>query len=193
MHTYVSPCGVMHPYDLLKQARSLGLDLLCLTDHFTTAVGIELSKIGPIKDMKVFVGLEYTAPEGDFILLAPNLSDLPRGLSAHEVLTEVHRLGGIGIWAHPFRWGRQPDERLLTAGLVDAIEVFNGRTSPAENAAALELARKFGLPGVGGSDAHMPDEIGTVVNEISRELSTLDELIEAIRAGELKPKRGPRS
>ncbi len=188
MHTHVSPCGGQSPEEIFKEARKKGLELICLTDHFTTAVRAEIQEGLQENGLLVFVGLEYTTSVGDFVLLAPGLTDLPQGLSPREVLQEVHRRGGVAIWAHPFRWGREPDETLLAEGLVDAIEVLNGRTSPRENAAAWALAQAFGLPGVAGSDAHLPDEIGTVANESEEHLETLEGLLESLRAGRLKPR-----
>ncbi len=187
IHTHISPCGGQSPGEILRKAQEKGLGLVCLTDHFTTAVRAELQERPPNGPL-VFVGLEYTTSVGDFVLLAPELEDLPRGLGPWEVLTEIHRRGGLAIWAHPFRWGRVPEEDLLAAGLVDAIEVLNGRTSPQENARAQALAKAFGLPGVAGSDAHFPDEIGTVANETLAPVSSLEGLIEAVRGHQLRPR-----
>ncbi len=189
IHTSVSPCGMQHPEEVVKVAKERGLHIICITDHFTTEARRYLKEGEQKNGLKVYFGLEYSAPEGDFILLAPELPKFPRGLRAKDVLGEVHRLGGIGIWAHPFRWGNIPDEDLLASGLVDAIEVLNGRTSSSENADARELARKYGLPGVAGSDAHCLNELGKVVNEIDQEIKSLSELLEAIKSGELKPKK----
>jgi hypothetical protein len=45
---------------------------------------------------------------------------------------------------------------------VDILEVKNGRIKPELNERALELAKKTNLPGIGGSDAHLAREIGTI-------------------------------
>lgn len=188
IHTSISPCGRQHPEEVIKVAKEKGLSVICLTDHFTTKVSHYIKEGLQENGLLVFIGLEYSAPEGDFVLLAPELKDLPRGLKAKEVLEEVHRLGGIAIWAHPYRWGNIPEEELLVSGLVDAIEVLNGRTSPRENAEARDLARSYGLPGVAGSDAHCLDELGLVANETETKIKTLLDLIEAIKGGRLTPK-----
>ncbi len=188
IHTSISPCGMQHPEDVIRVAREKGLSVICLTDHFTTKVRQYIKEGLQENGLLVFIGLEYSAPEGDFVLLAPELQEFPRGLRAEEVLREVHRLGGVAIWAHPYRWGNVPDEELLASGLVDAIEVLNGRTSPRENAEARDLARSYRLPGVAGSDAHCLDELGLVANETETEIKTLADLMEAIRRGKLTPK-----
>ncbi len=187
IHTDVSPCGRQSLESCLKRATEVGLDLICITDHFSTEVFSDLKNISS-QGPKVLVGMEYSLPEGDFLLFVPaKVPSFPRGLSAEEVFSEVHRLGGVVIWAHPFRWGRLPEERLLEEGLVDAIEVLNGRTSPRENERARALAEAFGLPMVAGSDAHSEDELGSVANFCPEKLETVSDLVEAIKARLLEP------
>ncbi len=188
VHTDVSPCGQQSIEECLQRAREIGLHVLCITDHFSTEILSELEDVSSPKPL-VLVGMEYSTKEGDFLLFAPpKVPYFPRGLPAEEVFSEIHRLGGVVIWAHPFRWGRIPDERLLEKGLVDAIEVLNGRTSPLENEKARALAEAFGFPKVAGSDAHLADELGTVANVSSSEINSLEDLIETLKKGRLKPK-----
>jgi len=187
VHTDISPCGHQSLRDCLQRAQEIGLEVVCITDHFSTEAACELKSL-PFKRPKVFVGMEYSVREGDFLLFAPDkVPYLPPGLSAEEVFSEIHHLKGLVIWAHPFRWGRIPDERLLEKGLVDAIEVLNGRTSPVENEKARAFAQAFGLPMVAGSDAHTTDELGSVANLALQKIETVSQLIEAIKKGLLEP------
>ena len=189
LHTRISPCGEQEPQEAVKRAREKGLDLICITDHFSTEVTSYLKPGYQENGILVLVGVEYTTREGDFLLFAPQkVPWFPKGLSSREVLEEIRRIGGLSIWAHPYRWGREPDESLLEAGLVDAIEVLNGRSSLLANAQARELAYAFGLPGVAGSDAHASEEIGLVYNETQEPLETTEDLIRAVKEGLIKPK-----
>ncbi|NPB09834.1 MAG: PHP domain-containing protein [Thermodesulfobacteria bacterium] len=189
LHTDISPCGEQRPEEAVARAREVGLDLICITDHFSTEVLEHLSPGPQENGLMVLVGMEYSTPDGDFLLFAPGkVPWFPRGLSSREVLEEIRRLGGLSIWAHPYRWGREPDEELLEDGLVDAIEVLNGRTSLLANAQARELAYAFDLPGVAGSDAHSVEEIGIVFNETDRLIRTVEDLIAAVKDGSVKPR-----
>ncbi len=171
----------------------MGLDLICITDHFTTEVLDYVSCGRQENGLLVLVGVEYSTPDGDFLLFAPGkVPWFPRGLSSREVLSEIRRLEGLSIWAHPYRWGREPDEALLEEGLVDAIEVLNGRTSLLANAQARELAYAFGLPGVAGSDAHSVGEIGLVYNETETQIETAEDLIQAVKGGQVRPRLSER-
>ena len=57
--------------------------------------------------------------------------------------------------------------RLVDAGLVDAIEVLNAKTSLASlNRRAAEFAADHGLLAGAGSDAHVPDALGSAYVEM---------------------------
>ena len=193
LHTNISPCGEQSPEEAIKRAREVGLEVICITDHFTTEV-LDYFQPGPQENgLILLVGMEYSTKDGDFLLFAPQkVPWFPRGLSSREVLQEIKQRGGLSIWAHPYRWGREPNESLLEEGLVDAIEVLNGRTSLLANAQARELAYAFGLPGVAGSDAHAVEEIGVVYNETEATIQTIEDLIQAVKKGLLRPKLSER-
>jgi predicted metal-dependent phosphoesterase TrpH len=58
-------------------------------------------------------------------------------------------------------------DELAAAGLVDAIEVLNAKTSLASlNARAAEYAAQHGLAAGAGSDAHVPDALGSAYVEM---------------------------
>jgi len=63
---------------------------------------------------------------------------------------------------------------------IDAIE-FNGLRPRAENDAAVDLARRFKLPVVGGGDRHSP--LPSLVLSASRRATTIEEYIEEVKAG----------
>jgi predicted metal-dependent phosphoesterase TrpH len=56
---------------------------------------------------------------------------------------------------------------LAEAGLLDAIEVLNAKTSLAHlNERAAAFAAEWDLPGGAGSDAHVPDALGAAYVEM---------------------------
>lgn len=81
-----------------------------------------------------------------------------------EVIDEIHKQEGIVVLPHPFK-SHNLNEELIKS--VDLIEGINGRTSFEENLKAQDLARRYNLPMVAGSDAHFGLEIGNVETMIN--------------------------
>ncbi len=78
---------------------------------------------------------------------------------ASEVFVAAEASGGLIFLAHPARDGllRITHE---TVEFFASVESVNGSDSRLKNMAAAGLAKGFRLPGIGGSDAHAPDEVG---------------------------------
>ena len=72
-------------------------------------------------------------------------------------------MGGVAIIAHPFV-GVFPkafrDFMDAIKGKIDGIEIMNGNTPMPANFEAMRLAKKLGIPGTGGSDAHTIEDVG---------------------------------
>ena len=83
-------------------------------------------------------------------------------LSAAEAVRVIRGAGGIVALAHPVQLGCQTLAELdrLVGGLVDlgveAIEVHHPDHRPGDVRAYMELAKRYGLVMVGGSDFHGP-------------------------------------
>ena len=158
IHSKYSIDCVTPPKEILRQAHKLGLSGIAITDHGTVKGGLETRKANTSKDLEVIVGTEVNTDAGDLM-----------GLFVHEEIKakhwgdfvrQVHAQGGIVVLPHPFRGHRLSDD-LVRA--VDAIETMNGKTWASANRNAMELARKFGKPTIGGSDAHFHKEVGSCV------------------------------
>jgi hypothetical protein len=65
---------------------------------------------------------------------------------------------------------------------VDAVEVLNGGSSVEANRQARELAQSLGLPAVGGSDSHRPEDLFTIYNQVQAEPS-IPQILAAISLG----------
>ena len=72
-------------------------------------------------------------------------------------------------------------------GLVDGVEVFNGRGSDAENAFALDISKRFNLKGTGASDAHKLEDVGTFATDFLQPIETVEELIAELKSGRFQP------
>jgi hypothetical protein len=160
-----------HSYDcatpvevLLAEARSRGLGAVAVTDH--NEVSGALDARAKANGLTVIVGEEVkTAEQGEVIGLFIE-EKIPRGLTLEETIAEIKRQGGLVYVPHPFdRMHSVPDYEHLLAVVddVDAIEVFNPRIAISEfNEEAVRFAAKYRIPAGAGSDAHVPQGLGSV-------------------------------
>lgn len=182
VHTELSPCSRLTVAEVLGQARRLGLDGVCLTDHDTMAVS-RLVREGRQDDgLCVIIGMEYATAEGDILLFGP-FEDLPPGLSAGKVLGLARSLGGAAVAAHPFRAWRPAGPGLLGHPGLTGLEVRNGRNRPEENAAAARFAAARGLPALAGSDAHDLRELGRMPLDVAGPVRGRADFVAALLAG----------
>lgn len=117
------------------------------------------------------IGEEIRTASGEIIGLFLT-ERIPAGLSAEETVERIHDQGGITYVPHPFDPMRRPLaeaklRELCAAGSIDALEVFNAKTSLSSlNDRAFDLAGEFNIPGGAGSDAHGPEAIGAAYMEM---------------------------
>lgn len=190
VHTDLSPCSSLSLGDILRHARRMGLDGVCLTDHGTTAVRHQVREGVQDDGLCVVIGMEYETAEGDFLVFRPSAvteEDLPPGLPARELLHRVERAGGAAVGAHPFRASRPVMGGIWGKGLCRVVEAHNGRNTAQENRQAAELAARRKLPATGGSDAHRLDELGRAVTRFEVPVRSRQELVWALLAGLCRP------
>ena len=167
MHTMWSGDATTTPDELREAVAASGIDVLCITDHSTINGAVELGAPGPPTALgcRVVVGEEVRTTAGEIIGLFLT-ERLPFGLRPVEAAERIRAQGGLVYIPHPFDEMRHcmavpALEELAGAGLIDAVEVFNAKTSlPSLNAKAADFAAAHGLPGGAGSDAHEPSAIG---------------------------------
>jgi glycosyltransferase involved in cell wall biosynthesis len=182
-----------HSYDcatpvevLLAEARSRGLGAVAITDHNEISGALEAQ--AKANGFKVIVGEEVkTAGQGEVIGLFIQ-EKIPRGLTLAETIAEIKRQGGLVYVPHPFdRMHSVPDYEHLLPVLddVDAIEVFNPRIAITEfNEEAVRFAAKYRIPGGAGSDAHVPQGLGSVRIRM-RDFDGPDEFLQSLRDADI--------
>ncbi len=182
-----------HSYDcatpvevLLAEARSRGLGAIAVTDHNEISGAHEAR--AKADGIKVIVGEEVkTAEQGEVIGLFIE-EKIPRGLTLQETIAEIRRQGGLVYVPHPFdRLHSVPDYKHLLDVLdeIDAIEVFNPRVAIAEfNEEALRFAAKYRIPAGAGSDAHVPQGLGSVRIRM-RDFTGPEEFLESLRDADI--------
>lgn len=158
IHSKESLDSSLKPLDILKTAKARGLNLIAVTDHGTIRGGVltrQQSLENPGLNIHVIVGAEITTWAGDIIGLF--LEEEIKNKDPFEVIKEIKKQGGISIYAHPFRT-TPADEEVLKS--VNAVEIYNCRSSERENLLAQNFAFKFAKPGLAASDAHCGEEVG---------------------------------
>ncbi len=182
-----------HSYDcatpvevLLAEARGRGLGAIAITDHNEISGALEARE--KADGLTVIVGEEVkTAEQGEVIGLFIE-EKIPRGMTLQETIAEIKRQGGLVYVPHPFdRMHSVPDyEHLLTViDDVDAIEVFNPRIAIAEfNEEAVRFAAKYRIPAGAGSDAHVPQGLGSVRIRM-RDFDGPEEFLQSLRDADI--------
>ena len=162
--TFVGHCHTRHSFDsladpvtLVRRAAALGAHVLAVTDHDTWQGSVEARAAAErLKlDLHVILASEVATDQGDVIGLFLATDLLER--NAQSFCDAVHRMGGLTLLPHPYKWHRL-DDALLER--MDLIEVHNSRTSRADNIRAAELAFRLQKPEMAGPDAHRAGELG---------------------------------
>jgi predicted metal-dependent phosphoesterase TrpH len=136
---------------------------------------------------RVVVGQEVRTWAGEVIGLFLT-ERLPYGLPPHEAVAAIRDQGGLVYVPHPFdpmRHCMKEDalRQLAADGLIDALEVFNAKTSLSHlNAQAAAFAAEHDLPGGSGSDAHEPTAIGAAYVEMP-DFSDARQFLASMREG----------
>lgn len=189
VHTDASPDGRSSLAALAAAAKAAGLDAIAVTDHnLCTPVPRELDGV------RLIPGCEVSTRQGHitglFLEEPLDLNALRRnGLpSGAEAVEEIHCRGGIAVLAHPYQSpAARPEDFDFRP---DAVEGVNARASfkvRQANQKAAALAQSWGLPAVGGSDAHSHKEVGNAFTRAEIPDLTLPALKAAILSGHCTP------
>lgn len=185
VHGQCSPDSRLTMEQTAALCRARGLDGFALCDH-------DVCHLTPteLDGILVLPGIEISTEEGHLLGLFPERPVVPTK-DFKEAVRRIHAAGGIAVLAHPYQKRRQTtaeiDARLERIGSVlDGLEVFNARAEQGRdgaNAAALAAARRLGLPGLAGSDAHLAAEIGNAFVTVTVQERTLPAIKAALLSG----------
>ena len=172
LHTVASD-GTADVVAILEHvARRAGLDVIAITDHERIDAALAGRAIARDRGLpfEVVVGEEVTTLGGHLLALFIERPIRPYR-SLRRTIADIHEAGGLAIPAHPLvpyplcaqgwvlrRLLEDPDPTVHP----DALETFNptalGRPW---HDRVVRFAERHGLPGVGNSDAHALEAIGT--------------------------------
>jgi predicted metal-dependent phosphoesterase TrpH len=187
-----SPCSQIIPHALVAEAKRLGIDGLCLTEHHVLWDPSELADLARAGGIALFTANEITTDQGD-ILVFGYREPVPGVIPIRDLHREVAAAGGLMIAAHPLRGFKvfgigslqlttEQAARRKVFQFVDGVEVLNGRLNDAENGMAAQVAERLDLIGTTGSDAHELTELGRAVMLFEREILSEADLITELRA-----------
>lgn len=120
----------------------------------------------------------------------PRTSVKPGGPEFFDMVQALQ--GGVAVPAHPYRQAsvlRTLPADTVPSALV-AVETLNGKTSAEQNRAAIDYARRHGLRGVGGSDAHQVSSLYSYLTLFDGPIHSIEDLVIALRQGDYFPVHG---
>lgn len=174
--------------DILEFACKRGLDGFALCDHDTIDGGLDCQKRALELGFEITVipGIEVSSSKGHILVLGIK-EDIEPLLSPEETIRRARKLGGTVIIPHPFKSSSHGIGSF--EGLdIDAVEVFNSRCLfNGANKKATNEAKRLGIPGVAGSDSHVPEMVGQAYTEIEASKNTVEAVLRAIREGKVLP------
>ncbi len=198
VHTYpASPCSSVGVDQLIEEAKKIGLDAICLTDHNFVWNPRKVEDLRQKHGFLILRGNEITTNQGDMLVFGLE-KEINGIIRLEDLKEEVLNAGGFIIVAHPFRgflvFGvgelglttEKARERALFK-YVDAVEVLNSKVTENENKFAAEVANSLGLPVTGGSDAHEVTEVGIYGTRFSDIIRNEKDLIGALQNGHYSP------
>ena len=210
LHTYpTSGCSRLSPKEAVECYQQDGYSTLFITNHFAGWFGrnTELSwaekvdlffqgyedarMAGDAMGVCVLPAMELTlktAPNDyllygvtkEFFLDKPDISEM----TPQKVYALAKKAGIFVVQAHPCRGKSIP-----TPDCVDALEVIN--TSPRhdnQNETVRAIAKEYGLPMTSGSDAHRPEDVARGGVMTKKQILSVKDYVEALRAGSLQLK-----
>jgi len=172
------------------------LDGIVLTEHRQFDPGRDFRDLEDRYGIRILNAAEIETDYGHVLVYGVTADMLRRfdfanvRLPAQEVITEIHRMGGVALPCHPGR----PNVGLCAhyetkpplEGVI-AVEALNGGSKKGEDARVEALMAEHGYAGFGGSDSHLVSFVGICATELDAEIRTIEDLVVELRAGRCRP------
>jgi len=192
----------MDPDQLVRKAKSVGLDGVCITEHDQIWSRDNIERLKKKHGFLIIGGVEVSTDFGHVLVFGLHNSVREVG-TISDLRKVVSKKGGVMVLAHPFRY--EPDivgaHFLSTSNgsssskelekvcndpgfkLIDIMEVYNGRSGINEINFTTLVAKRLGLNAVGGSDAHATLELGTSYTVFEEEIKNEEGFIAQLKSG----------
>jgi predicted metal-dependent phosphoesterase TrpH len=194
-----SPCAEsLDPKLLAAAMHRSGLDGLVIAEHDRLWAAEDIARLNDgLNQKRIYRGVEISSRNGHFLAIGlDRLDGIQPGMGVEDLIGAVEVQQAAIIWAHPYlRYGNivSPLDGCKMPRGVHAVEVASGVTHGKESASSRALARRMGWAAVGGSDAHVPGQVGCAYTLLPELPEDEKQLAAAIRKGlctaRHKPKR----
>ncbi|AWR97776.1 PHP domain-containing protein [Acidianus sulfidivorans JP7] len=176
-HTRYSD-GKEDPKIMISYAKKLGI-YIAITDHDTSkGISEEIRKL-------VIPGEEVTTQYGHVVILCNFPPNPPNDIKS---LVDYSKENSCIIFpSHPFDIFRKGIGNHVFEYKFDAIEIFNSKAPKKANEKAYNAAKELKLPGFANSDSHVKESIGSAYNEIELSEFDIDDILEILRKGDIRP------
>ena len=176
--------------EVAQAVHDAGIDVLFVTDHNSISGVPQLAHVIEREGRcRVIAGEEVRTHAGEIIGLFLS-QRIPFGENARVTAQAIRDQGGLVYVPHPFDPMRRNISEvalddLTQNGLVDAIEVFNAKTSlQSLNERARRFAVDHHLVHGAGSDAHVPLALGSAFVDMP-DFDGAQEFLDSLRAGKV--------
>ncbi len=198
LHTSpASPCASDSVDAMIEEAKRIGLNGICLSDHNYVWPADEVQALGEKHDFLVLRANEIITEQGDMLVFGFD-EDIKGIIKLADLKERVAAVGGFIVAAHPFRgflaFGADDVGLTIEKAMdreafkwVDGVETRNGKVTDTENELAVKVADGLGLPSTGGSDAHDIFNVGTYATVFEQEIDSEQALLAALKQGKYRP------
>ena len=197
-HTYpASDCSRIAYRDYISWCVDQHIEAVALTNHGDLSDNHELRPALSAEGVLLIDGVEISTLFGDFVIFSSDLDYLATLRSVQDAprAGEVPDHAAV-VWVHPGAGGGRsgsayyPGIERMVAGVVDAVEVYNGSwLGDRYVAAAEQIAADLGAARAGGSDAHDPAHLMCCYTELPDPVRSTDDVVDALRLRRTVPHR----
>lgn len=171
IHSAASPDGRMRLDEIIEGCKAAGLNGCAVCDHDRVLRDVPRRQ----DDFLLIPAVEVSTQAGHLLGLFVTEELATRDLS--EAAARIRAQGGLAVLAHPFEHSTDAARLLPLLPLLDGVEVWNSRAERKiknANALAEAFAAAHGLRRFAGSDAHVPQELGSACLTVETEALTLE-------------------
>jgi len=197
-HTYpASDCSRISYRDYIAWCVDNAIEVVALTNHGDVSDNLRLGPALAAEGVLLIDGIEISTLFGDFVIFSSDLDylatlravqDAPRADTVPE--------DAAVVWVHPGAGGGRsgsayyPGIENMVAGVVDAVEVFNGSwLGDRYVRIAEQIAADLGTARTGGSDAHDPADLMMCYTELPDPVASTADVVRALRSRRTTPVR----
>lgn len=199
MHVHTKPfslCSTIEPEEAVREAKRIGLDGLCFTEHNRIWDAEAVQALSSKWDFLVLRGMEVETIEGHVLVFGFH-QDIKKLVHVSELRDMVEREGGVMVAAHPFKGfllfgvsdlklSVEQASRRPIFQMTDLVETFSGKATKDENEFAQKVCQNLGKKGTGGSDAHELHGFGRCATFFENRFNIEAELVAELQAGRFR-------